>query len=198
MGFSTFESEAEANARFAVDCARRVHEASEIWQRFAHSRGRGFGGDPVSILPKLVGRREAVDLAIVALGNPRDGYRTRASAQVAVPLEGRVRVGLPGALASIVGEILPRKFFHERGAPELDENLVVSARPSELAQRVVDERVVATLRRLARQRLDDFTYEAGSVAVVWAGVEQDVETLDGVLDLLVYVARRAQDASAYR
>jgi len=192
------ETTAEANARFAVDCARRVHDASVLWQRFAQARGLQFGVDPVTILPKLVGRREAVDVAFMALGSPREGYRTRASAQVAVPLEGRVRIASPGGVDALLGEIFPRKFFRGRGAPELDDQLVVSARPSELAHRVVDERVAATMSRLAGQRLDDFTYEGGAVAVVWAGVEQDVQSLDAVLDMLVHVARLAQDTSAYR
>lgn len=197
MGF-VMETEAEKQARFAADCARRVHEASLVWQRFAYERGLQFGVDPASILPKLVGAREAVDVAIVALGSPRDGYRTRASAQVVVPLEGRVRIAGPGGVDALLGEIFPRKFFRERGAPELDGQLVVSSRPAELARRIVDERAVATMARLAGQRLDDFTYEGGAVAVVWAGVEQDVASLDSVLDLLVHVARLAQHSSAYR
>lgn len=197
MGF-VMETEAEKQARFAADCARRVHEASLVWQQFAHVRGLQFGVDPVRVLPQLAGRREAVDVAITALGNPREGYRTRASAQVAVPLEGRVRVGLPGPIAGLLAELRPRKYFGYHGAPEMDDQLIVSSRPSELALRVVDERVVAVLQKLAGRRLDDFTYGGGAVAVVWAGVEHEVAMLDGVLDMLVYVARLAQDTSAYR
>lgn len=188
----------EAEALFIAECARRVALASAIWARFGSERGLVYAVDPTTGLPTLLGRRDAVDVAVAGFGDPRVGYRTRASASVAIPLEGRVRVGVPGMIESLLGELLGRTFFRERGAPELDDRLVVSARPTELARTILDETVVTALRPLAHQRIDDFTYDRGTVAVVWAGIEPDTNVLDGVLDLLVKVARLAQGAHAYR
>jgi hypothetical protein len=193
-----FDFDRPARAAFADDCERRVEEAIGVWARFAQARGLAMSHDPSTGLPRFTGRLQSVDLAVTALGNPRDGYRTRASAEVALPLDGRVRIGVPSAIAAIVGQLRPRRFFGERGAPELDAALVVSSRPSDLAGRIVDAGAAAIMQRLAGQRLDDFTYEGGAVAVVWAGIERDASVLDGVLELLVRVATLARDQTAYR
>jgi len=169
----------------------RLEEASALWARFAEARQLRYGA--TFAMPRLEGRVERTDVAVVAVGNVFEGFRTRATASAKVPLAGKLRVAPPNDWDEILA-FLKRGFFDE---PSLDRMLVVKASSKSLARTLLDTRVVQTVRALAPGRLH-LSYVDGAIALEWAGVERSFANLDDVLDVLAYLAVQGSETDPYR
>ena len=174
------------------DALQLLAESSRRWADFAARRRLRFTA--VDGMPSLEGRIEAFDVVVAASGSPDAGFRTRASTTAKHPLAGTLHVGPPGSWDDFVAQIKPRRAF---GEPQLDALLVVESSPPVLAGTILDGRVMALVRHFARQNLS-LSYAEGAIAIEWAGVERDEATLDGVLDALVDLGLRGNDAAPYR
>lgn len=185
--------EDESQAAFRREALARVEETRAVWESYAQRRNLRFVASSFGGMPAFEGRLESTDVQVAAVGSVELGFRTRATTEAKSALRGSVYVGPPGEWDEIV-KLLRKGFFSE---PELDRLLIVKASSRSLARGVLDERLMTTVRALAPGRLQ-LSYAASGIAVEWAGIERNFGILDDVLDALVHLALRRDEASPYR